>query len=143
MSGMSDDEIDAIAKHEHIPALIALELGNRLLETPEGTAKLRDFIVDDLLRAQERSDCAGCAKFGRVLGRYLEAHPDCSMSGAHSAGRLAGMIAIGLVARLRESGIEPPREARVLLSEIDEAIRRADCPACGDSCLRLLRALDG
>ena len=30
MTGLSEDEVEAIAKHEHVPALIALELGNRL-----------------------------------------------------------------------------------------------------------------
>ena len=58
MAAVSEDEIDAIARHEGIPALIALELGNRLLETREGTARLRVTFTaahadDDVARLAE------------------------------------------------------------------------------------------
>ena len=142
MTALSEGEVEAIAKHEHVPALIALELGNRLLETREGTERLRELIVDNLLHAQARSDCAACAKFGRVLGYYLQAHRDCREEDDDRARRLAGMVAIGLVELKREAGEELPRDIRAAIAEVDEAIRLGDCRACGDSCLRLLETLD-
>ncbi len=142
MTALSEGEVEAIARHEHVPALIALELGNRLLETREGAERLREFIVDILLHAQERSDCAACAKFARVLGHCLQTHRDCREEDGDRARHLAGMIAIGLVERKREAGEELPRDIRAPIAEIDEAIRMGDCRACGDSCLRLLETLD-
>ena len=143
MTALSEGEVDAIARHEHVPALIALELGNHLLETHEGAVRFREFIVYNLLRAQGRSDCAACAKFGRVLGHYLEAHRDCREADGDRARCLAGMIAIGLVERVRETREDLPRNTRAVVAAVDEAIRLGDCRACGDSCLRLLKALDG
>ena len=143
MTALSEDEADAIAKHQRIPALIALELGNRLLETRAGAERLREFTADNLLRAQDRSDCAACAKFARVPGHYLEAHRGCREEDGDRARRLVGMIAIGLVERVRETGEELPGDARAAGAGIEPAIRLEDCPACGEACLGRLEALDG
>jgi hypothetical protein len=70
LAGVTEAEIEAIAKHERIPAMIALELADHMLHTPAGAVKLRDFIVENLLRAQGRNNCTDCAKLGRLLAGW-------------------------------------------------------------------------
>ena len=40
MSPLSEEEIAAIARHEHIPEIVALELGSMLHETPDGRRQI-------------------------------------------------------------------------------------------------------
>jgi hypothetical protein len=142
LAGVTDAEIEAIAKHERIPAMIALELGDHMLHTQEGAVRLRDFIVENLLRAQGRNNCTDCAKLGWLLARYLEAHPDSRETDMERARQMAEVIAIGLVERILAHAEEMPRDTQAVLGDIDEAKARHDCAACGDYCLRLLGTLE-
>jgi hypothetical protein len=75
LAQLSQDEVDAIATHEGLPEMAALELGQYLLETPDGERALKDMIRDDLAAARERGDHAGAAKLGLVLRHFVETHP--------------------------------------------------------------------
>ncbi len=142
LAGVTEAEIEAIAKHERIPAMIALELGDHMLHTPAGALKLRDFIVENLLRAQECNNCTDCAKLGRLLGRYLDAHPESRESDSDRARQMAEVIAIGLVERILERAEEGPQNARAVLGDIEDAKAHRDCATCGAYCLRLLDSLE-
>jgi hypothetical protein len=142
LAGVTEAEIEAIAKHERIPAMIALELADHMLYAPAGAVKLRDFIVENLRRAQGRNNCTNCAKLGRLLAGYLDTHPDCRECEIDRARQMAEMIAIGLVERILERGEEIPQDARAALGGIDDAKRCRDCAACGAYCLRLLDSLE-
>jgi hypothetical protein len=48
---LSEEEVLAIAEHEHIPAIAALELANYLIRTPAGEDRVKAMIRDDGLRA--------------------------------------------------------------------------------------------
>ena len=48
---LSEDEIDAIAEHENRPEMIALELGNYLVRTPDGRLRIKAMILDDIAAA--------------------------------------------------------------------------------------------
>ena len=73
MAGLAEEAVKAIARHEHMPATAALELGGQQLRDKEGATKLRDFIVDNVRDAQGRSncrDCEACVSFcRRLVGR--------------------------------------------------------------------------
>jgi len=43
--------IEAIAEHEHIPVIVAAELSNELLKTPEGIGCLHEMALDNLNQA--------------------------------------------------------------------------------------------
>ena len=51
LCGLSEDEIDLLARHQGVPAIVAAELGSELLKSAEGRAQLA--------RALRR--CADCA----------------------------------------------------------------------------------
>lgn len=83
LSELTEEEIDAIAEHEHLPEIIAAELGNYLVHCADGTIRIRRMIRDDIEMAQARGDVAHAAKLKLVLKHFLKTHAD-------AAGRPAG-----------------------------------------------------
>ncbi len=72
LSDLTKREVDAIAEHEHIPEIIAAELGNYLAHTPEGRQAIRAIIRDDIAAAQARNDHLHSAKLKLVLRHFIE-----------------------------------------------------------------------
>jgi len=64
VSGLTADEVEAIAEHEHVPAMVALEYGRYIMEGPDGQKVLQRIILDDIDAARERGDTlhAACLK---------------------------------------------------------------------------------
>jgi len=56
LSGLEVEEIEAIARHERIPEIVAAELGNHLLATSDGRRRIRRMIADNLSRARQAAD---------------------------------------------------------------------------------------
>jgi hypothetical protein len=71
---LAPEEIAAIAEHEHIPEIVAIELGNYLVRTVTGEARIARMIVDDIDRAREHGDYARMAKLVAVLRHFIETH---------------------------------------------------------------------
>lgn len=139
LAALTDDEVDAIARHERIPAMVALELGFHLLRSQRGKEKARQFVVDDILEAQARNNCRDCARFGRVLGEFIASHPECREVGAGVAQQLRELIAIG---QAEQASAERPGSHRAIVGQIDDAKRRGDCRICAELSLRLMRSLE-
>jgi hypothetical protein len=74
LCGLCEEEILAIAEHEHVPEMIAVELGNYLVQTPAGEKRINTMIVDDMRAARERGDHAHVLKLKLCLRHYLEHH---------------------------------------------------------------------
>lgn len=72
MCALSEDEILAIAEHEHLPEMAALELGDDLMHHPGGIARICAMIRDDVLAARERGDLLHAAQLKMTLKRFLE-----------------------------------------------------------------------
>ena len=64
---LTEDEIDAIAEHEHVPEIIAVEIAQYLAHLPKGTDTIRRFIRDDIGDAEARSDHEHAAKLTVIL----------------------------------------------------------------------------
>jgi hypothetical protein len=56
LSGLEVEEIEAIARHERIPEIVAAELGNHLLATSDGRQRIRRMIADNLSQARQAAD---------------------------------------------------------------------------------------
>ena len=52
--GLTEEEVDAIAEHEHLPEIVAAELGNYLLQGPDGVPRIKRIILDDIAAARAR-----------------------------------------------------------------------------------------
>ncbi len=141
MADLTESEIASIARHEHIPPIVALELGQQLLRTPEGAKKLRQFIVDDVADAQARHSCRECERFSQTLEQYLEGHPECRKTDPGGALRLLEVVAIGQARRMAKSPEATRAAHRDSLGSIQDAQRRNDCCACVRLSRELVRAL--
>ena len=75
LAQLSQEEVDAIAAHEGLPDMAALELGRYLCETPDGERALKGIIRDELDACRERGDHAGAARLRLVLRHFVETHP--------------------------------------------------------------------
>lgn len=73
---LTEEEIDAIAMHEHIPELAALELGEYLVHTPDGVLKIKDMILDDIATAQRHGDMKRTLILKTALKHFVDTHPD-------------------------------------------------------------------
>ena len=78
LSALTEDEIAAIAEHEHIPRLAALELGDYLLHTPEGVPAIKHIILDDIRDAQAHGDRLHAIKLKLVLKHFCDCHPEAA-----------------------------------------------------------------
>lgn len=74
--GLTEAEVQAIAEHEHIPEIAAAGLANYLLCCDQGTARIREMILDDLVAAQRRDDRLHARDLAMVLRHFLASHPE-------------------------------------------------------------------
>ena len=78
LSELTEEEILAIAEHEHIPEMAAVELGNYLVHTPEGERRIKAMIADDIESARAEGDFRHAATLKLCLRHYLEHHANVS-----------------------------------------------------------------
>lgn len=74
-SELSEEEILAIAEHEHIPEIVAAEMGNYLVHTPDGEVRVRAIIVDDIREARQCGNSGRALALKLILKHYLGEHP--------------------------------------------------------------------
>ena len=76
LCGLSDEEVLAIAEHEHLPEIAAAALAQYLLNQEHGAEKIRDMIIDDVRTAQARGDRQHVQTLLHVLHHFLKGHPE-------------------------------------------------------------------
>ena len=77
LSGLTEEEIDAIAEHEHVPEVVAAEIASYLAHAPNGLPVVRRVILDDLREALGAGDEARARRLRALLRHFLKAHPGC------------------------------------------------------------------
>ncbi|WP_286237385.1 hypothetical protein [Neptuniibacter halophilus] len=77
LSGLTVGEVNAIAEHEHMEPMIAVALGNYLVEH-EGEQKIRKIILEDIAKAERNGDYPHANLLNRVLEHFLATHPDAA-----------------------------------------------------------------
>ena len=76
---LTEEEVDAIAEHEHIPNIVAAELGNFLVhDEATGVPKIRRFILEDIEVAEQRGDKKHVLALKLVLKHFIDTHPSAS-----------------------------------------------------------------
>lgn len=76
LCNLSEEEIAAIAEHEHLPAIVAIELGHYLVITPDGQRRIKRIILDDIAAARARGDRLHALKLKLVLKHFCDSHPN-------------------------------------------------------------------
>jgi hypothetical protein len=78
---LSEEEVRAIAEHEHLPEILALELGSVLVRSPSGELLVNHMVIDDIRAAERRGDVVRAAQLKRTLRHFIEEH----LAGPHGA----------------------------------------------------------
>ena len=76
LSGLAEEEVLAIAEHEHLPEIAATALAQYLSKEEHGMEKIRDMIVDDIRLAQQRQDKPHILTLLHVLHHFLKSYPE-------------------------------------------------------------------
>jgi hypothetical protein len=76
--GLSEEEVLAIAEHEHLPEIAATALAQYLLSQQHGSDRVRDMIVDDIRSAQVARDKERVLTLLHVLHHFLKTHPEAT-----------------------------------------------------------------
>lgn len=74
---LSEEEVLAIAHHEHLPEIAAAELANYLVHTPEGEMRIKTIIRDDLAEAGACGDRTRELALKLMLRNFVRQHPHC------------------------------------------------------------------
>ncbi len=78
LCGLTEEEVLAIAEHEHLPEMAATALASYLLCQAHGTERVRDMIIDDIQRAQRCGDRRHVRTLLDVLHHFLKNHPEAT-----------------------------------------------------------------
>jgi hypothetical protein len=76
LSDLTEEEIEAIAEHEHLPEMAALELGSYLVHSPEGIPMIKRIILEDIEEERRRGHTDKALKLKLVLKHFVDTHPD-------------------------------------------------------------------
>jgi len=74
---LSEEEVLAIAEHEHIPAMAALEFGNYLVHSGGGEERVKAMIRDHIAAAAASGDRLRVLALKSILRDYILKHPCC------------------------------------------------------------------
>ncbi len=77
LCGLTEDEIAAVAEHEHLSTMLALGMGSYLRRTATGQAQIETMINDDFAAATQRGDLAHATRLAGVLVQFRQRHADC------------------------------------------------------------------
>jgi hypothetical protein len=73
-SDLPQEVIEAIACHEHVPEIAALEQGSCLCATQQGREAIGRMIIEDCETALARGNVQAAARMGLVLYHFIDAH---------------------------------------------------------------------
>ncbi|WP_205963477.1 DUF6455 family protein [Roseicella aquatilis] len=154
LSGLTPEQVAALAHHEHLPEIVALEMGWSLCGTPEGQQRIRRMILDEVAAVCRQGDPRAGARLGLALHRFLEAHgtpktfreaweevPTALGLGPAEAARLRERLATCFAPMLERVGLDEAAQARR-----PDQMRAAAlcCAACTEAgrCRRFLAGQD-
>jgi hypothetical protein len=69
------DEVDAIAEHEHVPSIVAAEIGSELLKSDVGVVKLHTMILEDIEIALAHGRTEHAQELAMTYRHFQSAHP--------------------------------------------------------------------
>ena len=80
MSGCTEEEIDAIVMHEHVPDAVASEMAFYLINCVGGVPRFCKIIVEDIEMAESHGDMEQAKKLKEVYKHFVTSHRDYNQS---------------------------------------------------------------
>lgn len=74
---LTEQEVLAIAEHQHIPAMAAVQLGDYLVHTPQGKQLIKAMMRDDIAAAVASGDRPRVLALKSIIRDYILKHPCC------------------------------------------------------------------
>jgi hypothetical protein len=74
---LTEEEVLAIAQHEHIPEIAAAEMASYLVRRPDGEMTIKSMIRDDIREAEARGERGRTLSLKLVLRNFVLQHPRC------------------------------------------------------------------
>jgi len=75
LCALTEEEIIAIAEHEHIPEITALEYGEFIIHTPDGETRIKRMIIDDIKHSETCGNLQHKKDLEAVLQHFVLTHP--------------------------------------------------------------------
>ena len=73
--GLTEEEVAAIAEHEHVPEIAATTLARYLLNQKHGLQDIQKMIVEDIRAATDARDFPHAAELVSALRHLIDTHP--------------------------------------------------------------------
>jgi hypothetical protein len=75
LCGLTEEEVAAIAEHEHLPEIAAATLARYLLNQARGPDEIRSMIIDDIREVLQAKRPQHAAELFSALRHFLQDHP--------------------------------------------------------------------
>lgn len=75
MCDLDDEEVEAIAEHEHVPQIVACEIACVLMQSNDGVDLVHHFMEENRDRAAAKGQRNAAAHWRDVLHRFDRSHP--------------------------------------------------------------------
>jgi hypothetical protein len=86
LSDLTQDEVEAIAEHEHIPEICAAELGHYLVHSEDGVPMVKRIILDDIREAERTANHEKAQRLRMALRHFVRTHPEAQRETASAEG---------------------------------------------------------
>lgn len=74
-SGLTPDQLEAVACHKHVPVIVAAEWAETALDTPDGPHEVETVLAEEAqLAADHHLACAEC--WDKALSEFRTQHPE-------------------------------------------------------------------
>lgn len=74
-SDLDQNEVDAIAEHEHMDQILALCYGQQICQGGNASRRMRRILIDDIRHAQEHHNLIHAQELRQLLNHYIKTHP--------------------------------------------------------------------
>lgn len=75
LSELTEDEVLIIAEHEHMPEIVAAELGSSLVKTPKGVYQIKQMMLEELEKAAAHGHRDKEKQIDKIYARFNATHP--------------------------------------------------------------------
>ncbi len=78
MCGLTEEEVLAIAEHEHLSEVSAAALADYLLHLPKGANVIKEMMRDDIRQAIRTGNTQHARQLIAAMHHFLQEHPDAA-----------------------------------------------------------------
>lgn len=75
LTDLDEEEIEAISQHEHVPEIVAAELGCCLVHDRGGESLIKQILRDDIVEARQHGHPQEAQHWQEVLTHFIATHP--------------------------------------------------------------------